>query len=94
MTAQSPTTPTRKPIIRRGSKAYTYHVESKTRPGTFHVVDAHRLTCTCEAGRAHRGCWHLRLALAWHDWRKRQMAATAEAPARPSGMAALQEAVA
>jgi hypothetical protein len=94
MTPQTPTTATRKPTIKRGSKPYTYHVESKTRPGTFHVVDAHRLTCTCEAGRARRGCWHLRLALAYHDWRKRQQAAAAEMLARPAGMAALQEAVA
>lgn len=84
------TTTSSKPRIRLGSKPYIYHVESKTRPGIFHVADAHRLTCSCEAGRARRGCWHLRLALAWHDWRKRQMA-RANAP---SGMAALQEAVA
>ena len=87
--AQTPSTPTRKPTIKRGSKSYTYHVESKTRPGLFHVVDVHRLTCNCEAGRYQRGCWHLRLALAWHDWRKRQQAAAAS-----SGIAALQEAVA
>jgi hypothetical protein len=94
MTPQTSTPSTRKPTMKRGSKPYTYHVESKTRPGTFHVVDAHRLTCTCEAGRARRGCWHLRLALAWHDWRKRQQAAHADIAARPTGMAALQEAVA
>ena len=87
--AHPPSTPTRKPTIKRGSKSYTYHVESKTRPGLFHVVDVHRLTCNCEAGRYQRGCWHLRLALAWHDWRKRQQAAAAS-----SGIAALQEAVA
>jgi hypothetical protein len=84
---------TRKPTIKRGSKPYTYHVESKTRPSIFHVVDAHRLSCTCEARRARRGCWHLRLVLAYHDWRLRQMHACA-APAQPSGMAALQEAAA
>jgi hypothetical protein len=89
--AHTLSTPTRKPTLKRGSKTYTYHVESKTRPGTFHVVDAHRRTCTCEASRARRGCWHLRLALAWHDWRNRQMA---ERSAAPAGMAALQEAVA
>ena len=81
---------TTKPRVKRGNKPYTYHVESKTRPGIFHVADAHRLTCTCEAGRARRGCWHLRLALAYHDWRKRQQAATP--PTRPAGMAALQDA--
>jgi hypothetical protein len=89
MTAPTPTTPTitRKPTIKRGSKSYTYHVESKTRPGIFHVVDAHRLTCTCDAGRARRGCWHLRLSLAYHDSRKRQQAQTTA----PTGMAALPE---
>jgi hypothetical protein len=86
----TPTVPTRKPTIKRGSKPYTYHVESKTRPDLFHVADAHRLSCTCEAGRARRSCWHLRLALAYHDWRTRQQAR----PAAPAGMAALQEAVA
>ena len=88
---QTPQAPTRKPTIKRGSKSYTYHVESKTRPGLFHVADVHRLTCNCEAGRYQRGCWHLRLALAWHDWRKRQQA---QRNAPSSGMAALQEAVA
>jgi hypothetical protein len=88
------TTTTRKPRITLGSKSYTYHIESKTRPDIFHVVDVHRLTCNCEAGRYQRGCWHLRLALAWHDWRKRQQA-QAQAPiARATGMAALQEAAA
>jgi hypothetical protein len=87
--APSTTTITRKPRIRLGSKPSTYHIGSKTRPGIFHVIDAHRLTCTCEAGRARRGCWHLRLALAYHDWRKRQQARHA---APPAGMAALQDA--
>jgi hypothetical protein len=41
------TTTTRKPTIRRGAKHYTYHVESSSRPGIYHVVDTHRLTCTC-----------------------------------------------
>ena len=37
----------------------------------------------------------MRLALAYHDWRARQLAQTsAPAARRPSGMAALQEAVA
>jgi hypothetical protein len=88
--ATSTTTTTPKPTIKRGSKPYLYHIESKTRPGIFHVVDVHRLTCNCEAGRYQRGCWHLRISLAYHDWRKRQQAqATA-----PTGMAALQEAAA
>src|SRR5437899_1211651 len=40
------TTTTAKPRVKRGHRSYAYHVESKTRPGIFHVVDAHRLTCT------------------------------------------------
>ena len=88
------TAPNHKPTIKRGSKSYTYHVESKTRPGLFHVVDVHRLTCNCEAGRYKRGCWHLRISLAYHDWRKRQQAAAAEGSACAAGMAALQEAAA
>jgi hypothetical protein len=92
MKAQTPTTTTtRKPTIKRGSKPYLYHVESQARPGIFHVVDVHRLTCTCEAGRYQRGCWHLRISLAYHDWRKRQHT---QHGAASSGMAALQEAVA
>jgi hypothetical protein len=65
---------TSKPTVKRGLKPYVYHIESKTRPGTFHVVDVHRLSCNCEAGTYQRGCWHLRLGLAYHDWRTRQMA--------------------
>jgi hypothetical protein len=92
MKAQTPTTQTtRKPSIKRGSKPYLYHVESKTRAGLFHVVDVHRLSCNCEAGRYQRGCWHLRILLAYHDWRKRQ---EARHSAPPAGVAALQEAVA
>jgi hypothetical protein len=95
MKAQTPTTSTTpKPTIKRGSKPYLYHVESKTRAGLFHVVDVHRLTCNCEAGRYQRGCWHMRISLAYHDWRKRQQARAGGMSPRVSGMAALQEAVA
>ena len=62
-----------------------YEVRALRIKGEYH------LTCTCPAGRARRGCWHLRLALAWHDWRKRQQTQHAAPPAR---MAALQEAAA
>jgi hypothetical protein len=92
--ATSSTTTARKPTIKRGSKPSLYHVESKTRPGIFHVVDVHRLSCTCEAGRYQRGCWHLRIALAYHDWRTRQQARAVDGSPRQGGMAALQEAVA
>ena len=92
--AASTTPTTRMPTIKRGSKPYLYHVESKTRAGLFHVVDVHRLSCQCEAGRYQRGCWHLRVALAYHDWRTRQQARAGDVSTRPTGMAALQEAVA
>ena len=92
--ATSTTTTTRKPTIKRGSKPYLYHVESKTRAGLFPVVDVYRLTCNCEAGHYQRGCWHLRISLAYHDWRKRQEARAGEGSPRPTGMAALQDAVA
>jgi hypothetical protein len=84
------TTPAHKPTVRRGHKSYTYHVESRTRRGVFYVADVYHLTCTCPAGRARRGCWHLRLALAWHDWRKRQLAQAAA----PTVLVGLQEAAA
>jgi hypothetical protein len=92
--ATSITTTKSKPTIKRASKPHLYHVESKTRAGLFHVVDVHRLTCNCEAGRYQRGCWHLRISLAYHDWRTRQQARAGEGSPRQGGMAALQEAVA
>jgi hypothetical protein len=115
-TSSNTTATTIKPRVRLGSKPYTYHIESRTRAGVFYVLSAHHVTCTCPAGRARRGCWHLRLGLAWHDWRKRQQgealgeqaqrqrseamprpagpARAGAASPRPTGMAALQEAVA
>jgi hypothetical protein len=91
-------TSTHKPRVKRGGKPYTYHIESKTRPGIFHVVDCYRLTCSCEAGRHQWGCWHLRLGLAWHEWRTRQQAraaaSTAPAAQTVAGIATPQEAVA
>ena len=94
-TTSGKTTPTTtsKPTIKRGSKPYTHHVESATRPGIFHVVDAHRLTCTCEAGRHARGCSHLKLCLIYDGWRKAQYAKAAAA-AQPAALASLQEKIA
>jgi hypothetical protein len=72
---ETPTT-TSKPTVKRGSKPYIFHISSATRPGLFHVADAYRLTCSCEAGRAGRGCWHLRLALSAYEWQKKQQSST------------------
>src|SRR5690242_20302066 len=84
--------PTFKPAIRRGQRDYVYNVESSTRPGTFHTVDAYHMTCSCEAGRRGRRCHHLADAIVYDQWRKVQRAkAVVETPARPSGMAALQD---
>jgi hypothetical protein len=79
MTPTVPATTTAKPCIKRGSKPFIYHVESKSKPGRFHVTDVHRLTCTCPAGRHQRGCWHLKVCLAYDGWRRAQYASAAAA---------------
>jgi len=91
MMQQAVTTQTSKPRVRYlgGTR---YMVESASRPGLGHQVDTLRLRCGCEAGQHGRRCWHLTTALAFEDWRKREMAKSAAAAVvRPSGMAALQE---
>ncbi len=82
--------------IRRTSK-YTFEVDSRTRPGHTHTIDALRLTCSCEAGKEGMRCWALVLALMVEQgYRaitpKRARATTPPAPARPAGAAALLEA--
>src|SRR3954471_486768 len=79
------TAATRKPTLKKGSKPYLFHVESQSRPGLFHVTDAYRMTCTCEAGRARRLCWHVRLAVRCYDWWKstQPTAQASIAPAAP-----------
>jgi hypothetical protein len=88
----STTTITRKPRLKRGSRPHIYHAESTSRPGVYHVVDVHRLSCSCPAGRFKRACHHIKLCLAWHDWRLRQQVVASSTA--PAGMAALQEAFA
>jgi hypothetical protein len=56
-------------------------------------VDTLTLKCSCPAGKHGRRCHHLVTALAYEDWR-RQLAQHAALSARPSGMAALQDAFA
>lgn len=89
-----PATPrTHKPAIRRGQRDYVYNVESSTRPGLFHTVDAYHLTCSCEAGRHGRRCHHLADAIQYDAWRKRQRVVAAIRLRGPEeGMAALQAA--
>lgn len=43
----------------------TFLVESRSRPGEHHIVDAQERTCSCEHAFFRRGlCWHLRAVLA------------------------------
>ncbi len=58
---QSKTT-ARAATIRRTGK-YTFEIDSRTRPGHTHMIDALRLTCNCEAGKEGMRCWALVLAL-------------------------------
>ena len=47
----------------RRTGAYTFEIDSRTRPGRIHKIDALRLTCSCEAGKEGMRCWALVLAL-------------------------------
>ena len=47
----------------RRTGTYTFEVDSRTRPGHTHKIDALRLTCSCEAGKEGMRCWALVLAL-------------------------------
>jgi len=73
---------TRKPRIRRIA-TYRYLVESRSQPGIGHQVDTLRLRCSCLAGKHGRRCHHLVVALAYEDWRRRQLLQAATS-ARPS----------
>ena len=44
--------------------ANCFLIESKSRAGELHAVDAGELTCTCEAHTlGNRGCWHIAFIL-------------------------------
>jgi len=83
--------------IRRTGK-YTFEVDSRTRPGHTHKIDALRLTCSCEAGKEGMRCWALVLALMTEQGyraitpKRARTAPPPPAPARPAGAAALLEA--
>jgi len=85
-------------IIRR-TGVYTFEIDSRTRPGHVHTIDALRLQCSCEAGQKGMRCWALALALMVEQgYRaiapKRARLAPPPAstqPVRPAGTAALLE---
>ncbi len=47
----------------RRTGAYTFEIDSRTRPGHIHTINALRLECSCEAGQKGMRCWALALAL-------------------------------
>jgi len=95
---QSKTT-ARAATIRRTGK-YTFEIDSRTRPGHTHNIDALRLTCSCEAGKEGMRCWALVLALmveqGYRAITPKRARATApphtSAHTRPAGATALLEA--
>ena len=89
LTMATPTVPTRKPRVRYlgGTR---YLIESRSQPGVGRQVDTLLLKCSCPAGKHWRRCHHLITALAYEDWRRRQLAHAAAS----TGMAVLQEAFA
>jgi hypothetical protein len=81
----------------RRTGTYTFEIDSRTRPGHTHTINALRLECSCEAGQKGMRCWALALALMVEQgYRaitpKRARLAPPPAPARPTGAAALLDA--
>ncbi len=81
----------------RRTGPYTFEIDSRTRPGHTHTIDALRLECSCEAGKEGMRCWALVLALMVEQgYRaitpKRARATPPPAPARPTGATALLDA--
>ena len=83
----------------RRTGTYTFEIDSRTRPGHTHKIDALRLTCSCEAGKEGMRCWALVLALMVEQGyraitpKRTRPTPTPHAPAlaRPAGAAALLE---
>jgi len=79
---------------------YTFEIDSRTRPGHTHKIDALRLECSCEAGKEGMRCWALVLALMVEQGyraitpKRARPAPPRHAPAltRPAGAAALLDA--
>ncbi len=84
----------------RRTGAYTFEIDSRTRPGHTHTIDALRLQCSCEAGQKGMRCWALALALMIEQGyraitpKHARPAPPPHAPAltRPAGTAALLDA--
>jgi len=81
----------------RRTGTYTFEIESRTRSGHTHMIDALCLTCSCEAGQKGMRCWALALALMTEQgYRaitpKRARTAPSPAAAQPAGAAALLDA--
>lgn len=72
-----------KPRIRRLSRT-RFLIESRTKPGIGHQVDVLRLTCSCEAGKHGRRCWHLSWALQAEQWYNRAEATQRGMQQRPT----------
>jgi len=88
-------TSARAATIRR-TGTYTFEIDSRTRPGHTHTIDALRLKCSCEAGQKGMRCWALALALmveqGYRAITPKRARATATPHTRPAGAAALLEA--
>ena len=84
----------------RRTGTYTFEIDSRTRPGHTHTIDALRLQCSCEAGQQGMRCWALALALMVEQGyraitpKRARATATPHTPThtRPAGAAALLEA--
>ncbi len=84
----------------RRTGTYTFEIDSRTRPGHTHTINALRLECSCEAGQKGMRCWALALALMVEQGYRAITPKRARttlppytpAPARPAGAAALLEA--
>ncbi len=84
----------------RRTGPYTFEIDSRTRPGHTHKIDALRLECSCEAGKEGMRCWALVLALMVEQGyraitpKRARPAPPRHAPAltRPAGAAALLDA--
>ncbi len=79
----------------RRTGTYTFEIDSRTRPGYTHKIDALRLQCSCEAGKEGMRCWALARALmieqGYRAITPKRPHLTAP-PAAPAGAAALLEA--
>jgi len=84
----------------RRTGVYTFEIDSRTRPGHTHQIDALHLTCSCEAGKEGMRCWALALALMIEQGyraitpKRAHPAPTPHAPVltRPAAAAALRDA--